>query len=143
MIITGGEKFRDNPRGARHKLKPFVHHRTLLPRHLTSSQKGKSVTHVSGTICYLCLGRSYKSCDINQCLLADELDGLSSPAATQGMPVELFAGFTRFYRAGTSTKNSTHARGCVPGRGRTAWKRDFSAAYEPAERSVSSTAKSV
>src|SRR5450432_3311112 len=41
---------------ASHKLKSFVHHRTLLPRHLTSShKKGKSVTHVSGTICYLCL----------------------------------------------------------------------------------------
>src|SRR5467141_21055 len=62
----------------------------------------RSVTSVSG--------RSYKSCDINQCFLADELDSLSSPAATQGMPVELFAGFTRFCYAGTSTKNSTHAR---------------------------------
>ena len=41
---------------ASHKLKPFVHHRTLLPRHHFLPKKGKSVTHVSGTICYLCLG---------------------------------------------------------------------------------------
>src|SRR5205823_9418137 len=34
----------------------LVHHRTLLPRHPRSPEKGKGVTHVSGTICHLCLG---------------------------------------------------------------------------------------
>src|SRR5215469_9504005 len=42
---------------ASHKFKPFVHHRTLLPRHpLLPEKKGKSVTHVSGTKCYPCVG---------------------------------------------------------------------------------------
>jgi ribonuclease BN (tRNA processing enzyme) len=42
---------------ASHKLKSFVHHRTLLPRHPHfPPKKEKSVTHVSGTICYLCFG---------------------------------------------------------------------------------------
>src|SRR5215469_14552769 len=39
----------------RHKLKSLSHHRTLLPRHHFLPKRGKSVTHVSGTICYLCL----------------------------------------------------------------------------------------
>src|SRR5215469_14764226 len=43
---------------ASHKLKPFVHYRTLLPRHrfhfLPSG--GGSVTYVSGTKCYPCVG---------------------------------------------------------------------------------------
>jgi hypothetical protein len=35
----------------------LVHHRTLLPWHYLSAPFGpKSVTHVSGTFCYLCLG---------------------------------------------------------------------------------------
>src|ERR1700722_7908097 len=39
------------------ELNSFIHDRTLLPRHpLSSQQKGESVTYVSGTICYLCVG---------------------------------------------------------------------------------------
>ena len=35
----------------------FVHNRTFPPWHFTRPPyRGKSVTHVSGTICYLCLG---------------------------------------------------------------------------------------
>jgi hypothetical protein len=34
----------------------FVHYRTLLPRHPHLPRKGNGVTHVSGTICHLCLG---------------------------------------------------------------------------------------
>jgi hypothetical protein len=36
----------------------FVHHRTFLPwhPHVPPPCRGKSVTHVSGTFCYLCLG---------------------------------------------------------------------------------------
>src|SRR6266516_2830 len=41
---------------ASHKLQSFIHYRTLLPRHSLLPKKGKSVTYVSGTICYLCLG---------------------------------------------------------------------------------------
>jgi len=40
---------------ARHKLQPFVHHGTLLPAHHSLPKRGESVTHVSGTFCYLCL----------------------------------------------------------------------------------------
>src|SRR5215468_8455505 len=40
-----------------HKAHPFVHNRTFLPWHplLGPSFGPKSVTHVSGTFCYLCL----------------------------------------------------------------------------------------
>src|SRR5262249_9031645 len=38
------------------KPQALVHYRTLLPRHPHLPQKGNGVTHVSGTICYLCLG---------------------------------------------------------------------------------------
>src|SRR5262249_60352492 len=40
-----------------HKANPFVHNRTLLPRHplFASSWGRKSVTCVSGTFCYLCV----------------------------------------------------------------------------------------
>src|SRR5260370_8758768 len=41
---------------ASHKLKSFIHDRTLLPRHSLLPKRGKSVTYVSGTICHLCLG---------------------------------------------------------------------------------------
>src|SRR5260370_9767597 len=41
---------------ASHKLKSFIHDRTLLPRHYLLPKRGKSVTYVSGTICHLCLG---------------------------------------------------------------------------------------
>ena len=34
----------------------LVHYRTLLPRHPHLPRKGNGVTHVSGTICHLCLG---------------------------------------------------------------------------------------
>src|ERR1700745_4349821 len=40
---------------ASHELQPLVHHRTLLPRHHPLQKKAGSVTHVSGTFCYLCL----------------------------------------------------------------------------------------
>ena len=39
-----------------HKLKSFIHHQTLPPRPPLPPKKEKSVTHVSGTICYICLG---------------------------------------------------------------------------------------
>ena len=46
-----------------HKLQSLIHHRTLLPRHSLPPQ---SVTYVSGTICYLCVGslntKGSKSC---------------------------------------------------------------------------------
>src|SRR3984957_17757495 len=52
-----------------HELNSFIHDRTLLPRHpLSSQQKGESVTYVSGTICYLCVGSFI-------CLAAKLLDG--------------------------------------------------------------------
>src|SRR6266404_1955416 len=38
------------------KPQALVHHRTLLPRHPRLPRKGEGVTHVSGTICHLCLG---------------------------------------------------------------------------------------
>ena len=38
------------------KPQAFVHYRTLLPRHPHLPPKGNGVTHVSGTICHLCLG---------------------------------------------------------------------------------------
>src|SRR4029077_2223881 len=38
------------------KPQTLVHCRTLLPRHPHLPRKGNGVTHVSGTICYLCLG---------------------------------------------------------------------------------------
>src|SRR5215469_13303898 len=38
------------------KPQAFVHYRTLLPRHPHLPRKGNGVTHVSGTICHLCLG---------------------------------------------------------------------------------------
>src|ERR1700683_3375216 len=38
-----------------HKLQSFIHCRTLLPRHHSLPFTGKSVTYVSGTMCYLCL----------------------------------------------------------------------------------------
>ena len=38
------------------KPQALVHHRTLLPRHPHLPREGESVTHVSGTICHLCLG---------------------------------------------------------------------------------------
>jgi hypothetical protein len=34
----------------------YVIHRTRLPRHPRLPRKGEGVTHVSGTICHLCLG---------------------------------------------------------------------------------------
>ena len=40
---------------SRHKLR-LVHNRTFLPWHPLPPLKGKSVTHVSGTFCYLCVG---------------------------------------------------------------------------------------
>jgi hypothetical protein len=40
---------------ASHKPQSFIHHRTLPPRHHSLPIQGGSVTHVSGTICYLCL----------------------------------------------------------------------------------------
>src|SRR5215469_11607283 len=45
-----------SPQPPRHKLKSLIHHRTLLPRHHSLPERGKSVTYVSGTICYLCVG---------------------------------------------------------------------------------------
>src|SRR5581483_3801206 len=39
-----------------YKTYAFVHNRTFLPWHFTRPLRGKSVTHVSGTFCYLCLG---------------------------------------------------------------------------------------
>src|SRR4029077_14945409 len=50
-------KFRHRFAGepARYKLQTFVHHRTLLPGHHSLPKRGESVTHVSGTFCYLCL----------------------------------------------------------------------------------------
>src|SRR5215467_4907044 len=41
---------------ARHEFKSFIHDRTLLPRHPLPLKKGESVTYVSGTNCYLCVG---------------------------------------------------------------------------------------
>ena len=38
------------------KPQAFVHYRTLLPRHPHLPRKRNGVTHVSGTICHLCLG---------------------------------------------------------------------------------------
>src|SRR5215831_19368010 len=39
------------------KTHAFVHHRSFLPGHPTTAPSGeKSVTHVSGTLCYLCVG---------------------------------------------------------------------------------------
>lgn len=38
------------------KPKTLVHHRTLLPGHRHLPQIAEGVTHVSGTICHLCLG---------------------------------------------------------------------------------------
>jgi retron-type reverse transcriptase len=38
------------------KPQAFVHYQTLLPRHPHLPPKGNRVTHVSGTICHLCLG---------------------------------------------------------------------------------------
>src|SRR5262249_37625281 len=38
------------------KPQALVHYRTLLPRHPYLPRRGKAVTHVSGTICHLCLG---------------------------------------------------------------------------------------
>jgi hypothetical protein len=55
-------KFRHRLAGwpASHKLQSLMHYRTLLPRHHSLPKRGKSVTYVSGTICYLCL-RSLKN----------------------------------------------------------------------------------
>jgi hypothetical protein len=43
----------------------------------------------------------------------------------QVIPVDLFAGFTRFHTAGISTNNSTYTGGCVTGSDRNAWERDL------------------
>src|ERR1700731_3281408 len=50
-------KFRHPLAGGRgsHKLQSLIHYRTLLPRHRSLPLRGESVTHVSGTMCYLCL----------------------------------------------------------------------------------------
>jgi len=37
------------------------------------------------------------------------------PAMIQVIPVDLFAGFTRFHTAGISINNATHTGVCVPG----------------------------
>jgi hypothetical protein len=42
----------------------------------------------------------------------------------QVIPGELFAGFTRFHRAGISTNNAAHTGAFVPGNGRNPWERD-------------------
>jgi hypothetical protein len=45
-------------------LHSLIHNRTLLPRHhFPPFKKGESVTYVSGTICYLCVGSLIK--DLN------------------------------------------------------------------------------
>jgi hypothetical protein len=40
----------------RHKLRPLIHGRTLLPLHHSLPERGKSVTYASGTIGHLCVG---------------------------------------------------------------------------------------
>jgi hypothetical protein len=53
---------RDRPRSSLRRLaagrqmQALLHNRTLLPRHPRLPANGKGVTHVSGTICHLCLG---------------------------------------------------------------------------------------
>lgn len=41
---------------SRDEAEAFVHDGPFLPRHQHPPQKAKSVTHVSGTTCHLCLG---------------------------------------------------------------------------------------
>jgi hypothetical protein len=41
----------------------------------------------------------------------------------QVIPVDLFAGFTRFHTAGISINNATHIEVCVPGTERNTWER--------------------
>jgi len=53
-------------------------------------------------------------------------NGSTSIAMIQVIPVGLFAGFTCFRRAGTSTKNAAHTGVCIPGTERNAWERNFS-----------------
>ena len=57
-IVRASAQFRHGFAGepASYKLQTFIHYRTLLPRHSPLPKKGKSVTHVSGPICHLCLG---------------------------------------------------------------------------------------
>src|SRR2546430_6973889 len=64
------ETSRPRPAGwpASHKLQSFIHYRTLLPRHHSLPFTGKSVTYVSGTMCYLCL-RPLKSAPLLRCLV--------------------------------------------------------------------------
>src|SRR5215813_5012486 len=57
--------------------KAFFHHRTLFPRHHTlRPKKAKSVTHVSGTKCLLCLGPLKRAFDA---LNADQFIGVADP----------------------------------------------------------------
>jgi hypothetical protein len=59
----------------------FVHDVTLLPRHAPSSRRGKSVTYVSGILCYLCLRK-----DTQGSRTWREGDGLLNGNPTLGRP---------------------------------------------------------
>src|SRR5262249_23156016 len=66
-----------------YKLQPLVHHRALPLRHPTLLPKRReSVTHVSGTICHLCVGSLTPILNISM-----RLNGLSGSDSTCRGPI--------------------------------------------------------